>query len=98
MSDERTVCHTPTPGKQPTSIPTWKYDAIRDAILTIVPTQAPGIVAKDLPAMVAERLSADVRQKLGSVAWHTTTVKLNMEVDGELARVAGAKPQHLVRT
>ena len=47
--------------------------------------------------MVADRLSEDVRQRLGSVAWHTTTVKLNMEVDGELERVAGAKPQHLVR-
>ena len=98
MSEARTVCHTPTPGKQPTSIPTWKYDAVRTAILEVVPSHAPGVVAKDLPSMVADRLSDEVRQKLGSVAWHTTTVKLNMEVDGELERVAGAKPQHLVRT
>lgn len=98
MSEERTVCHTPTPGKQPTSIPTWKYDAVRAAILKVVPSGAPGIVAKDLPSRVADALSDDVRQKLGSVAWHTTTVKLNMEVDGELERVAGARPQHLVRT
>lgn len=98
MSEQRIVCHTPTPGKQPTSIPTWKYRALRAAILDVVPAREPGIVAKDLPGMVADQLSDDIKAELGSIAWHTTTVKLNMEVDGELQRVAGAKPQRLVRS
>lgn len=98
MSAERTVCRTPTAGKKPTSIPTWKYRAIRDAILEIVPGDPPGIVARDLPDLVAGRLSAEVREALGSVSWHTTTVKLELEVAGELQRVAGARPQRLVRT
>lgn len=96
--EARVICHTPTPGKQPTTIPTWKYDAVRAAILNVVPKDAPGVVARDLPALVADRLSKANKEKLGSVAWHTTTVKLNMEVDGELARVAGAKPQRLIKT
>ncbi|MFK7888168.1 MAG: hypothetical protein AB8G16_15010 [Gammaproteobacteria bacterium] len=97
MPEPRTVCHTPTPGKQPTSIPTWKYDLVRTAVLAAVPTAEPGVVAKDLPAMVGDQLDADDKAQLGSITWYTTTVKLNMEVDGELARVAGAKPQRLIK-
>lgn len=97
MTEPKTVCHTPTPNKQPTSIPSWKYDAVRAAVLDIVPADEPGVVAKTLPEKVAERLPSDVLTRLGSVAWHTTVVKLNMEVEGELARVKGAKPQRLIR-
>ncbi len=97
MNDERTVCHTPTPGKKPTSIPTWKYAAVRKAILKVVPRNAPGMVAKDLPDRVAEVLSSDVRARLGSIAWHTTCVKLHMETLGELQRDPKLKPQHLRR-
>jgi len=98
MAEARKVCHTPTSGKQPTSIPVWKYDAIRAAVLKIVPAEAPGIVAKDLPQLVAALLTDDVRTKLGSITWHTTTVKLNMEVEGELERVPRVKPQRLLRS
>jgi len=35
--------------------------------------------------------------RLGSVGWHTTTVKLNMEVKGELQRLSGVNPQRLIR-
>lgn len=98
MAEERTVCHTPTPGKKPTSIPTWKYEAVRKAILQAVPTTAPGMRAKDLPDRVAERLPRDERERLGSITWHTTSVKLHMETLGELRRDPKLKPQHIVRT
>lgn len=97
MSEPRTVCHTPTPGKKPTTIPSWKYAAVRNAILEIVPRAGAGIVAKDLPQMVSMALTPQDRDRLGSVTWHTTTVKLNMEVAGELQRVEGARPQRLLR-
>lgn len=95
MAEARTVCHTPTPGAQPTSIPSWKYQLIRTALLQVVPTAEPGIAAKELPQLVRSRLDPESLAKLGSVSWHTTTVRLNMEVDGELQRVAGRKPLHL---
>ena len=98
MTEQRTVCHTPTPDKKPTRIPTWKYDLVRRAILATVPAKAPGVAAKDLPALVRKQLAAGEIESLGSVNWHTTTVKLNMEVEGELQRVPGLKPQHVVRT
>lgn len=94
---ERTICQTPTPGKKPTSIPTWKYDLIRRAILDVLPEASPGIAAKDLPELVRARLSSEDLERLGSVNWHSTTVKLNMEVDKEIVRHPTMKPQHIFK-
>lgn len=95
---ERIVCETPTPGKKPTTIPRWKYDLVRNAILDAVPAKEPGLRFSELPAAVAERISEEQLEELGSVAWHTTTVKLDLEVKGEIARVKGSGPQQLVRS
>jgi hypothetical protein len=98
MSEAKTICQTPTPGNKPTPIPSWKYDLIRDAILSVVPSRAPGIAFKELPSLVAGQLSSAQQAELGSVSWHTTTVKLDLEVKGEISRVPGVSPQHLVRS
>jgi len=34
--DEKILCRTPAPGKAPTRIPKWKYDAARAAILKVL--------------------------------------------------------------
>lgn len=96
--ESRTICHTPTPGKKPTSIPSWKYDLLRAAILKIVPAREPGYPAKDLPEAIREKLGSQKLKDLGSVSWHATTVRLDLEVQGELRRVSGAKPLHVVRS
>ncbi|MGI9328977.1 MAG: DUF6958 family protein [Pseudomonadales bacterium] len=97
MVDDRTICRTSAKGKQPTSIPTWKYTFVRAAILRVVPCEEPGIPAKDLPRLIRPLLSAEVLERLGSVSWHTTTVKLNMEALGELRRITGLTPQHVCK-
>ena len=51
----------------------------------------------DLSDEVKKRLSKDIRQRVGSVSWYTTTVKLALEVRGEIKRVPGSKPQQLER-
>lgn len=80
-----------------TRIPRWKYDAVREAILDAVKTAGKdGMPFKELSAEVGARLDDDIRKRLGSIGWHTTVVKLNMEVEGELARVAGVSPQRIV--
>jgi len=94
---QRTVCRTPTPGKKPTAIPTWKYELVREAILASAPGSEPGVPANDLPEAVRGRLRAEDLEDLGSVVWHTTTVRLNMEVEGELRRVRGSRPLRVVR-
>ncbi|MEN1729338.1 MAG: hypothetical protein AAGJ52_12945 [Pseudomonadota bacterium] len=94
---DRISCRTPTPGKQPTSIPRWKFELLREHILALVPEQPPGIKAADLPGLVRDRLSAADLETLGSVNWHVTTVKLELEVCGEIQRVDAVAPQHLIQ-
>ena len=91
---ETTTCRTPN-ASGTTNIPTWKFDALRTVILDAVGDD--GIVFKDLKPAVETRLDADTLSRLGSLGWHLTTVKLEMEVAGDIARVEGSKPQRLVR-
>jgi hypothetical protein len=100
MEDEpRTECRTPAEGRDGvTRIPTWKYEAVREAVLAAVDGAGPeGLAFGKLSGEVKARLTPDVLERLGSVGWHVTTVKLNMEVEGEIARLEGRGPQRLVR-
>jgi hypothetical protein len=92
---EKVVVETPTPGKQPTRIDRWKYDLVRFAILSVMPSDKYGMEFNDLPQMVEAQLSEDDLKRLGSVSWYTTTVKLDMEVKGEIERIPASKPQRL---
>lgn len=93
----KAVCKTPTPGKQTTRIDRWKYDTVRAAILQVLPKNKQGVEFRELPKLVKGALSAADRKRLGSVPWYTTTVKLDLEVRGEIERVPGASPQRLRR-
>ncbi len=50
----------------------------------------------ELPDLVRERLTEDDKDRLGSIGWNVTTVKLEMEVRGEVIRLEGKGPQRLV--
>jgi hypothetical protein len=97
VNDEKITCRTPTAGKKPTRIHKWKYALIRSAILKAVPEGA-DITFKDLPDLVAAQLSTEQKESIGSIAWYTTTVKLEMEVNGEIERIENVTPQQLRRT
>ncbi len=92
---DKVLCQTPTPGKQPTRIERWKYDLIRSAILSVVPSSEQGVEFRVLPALVEQQIEPGNLSKLGSVSWYVTTVKLDLEVNGEIERVSGSKPQRL---
>lgn len=98
MNDDRIICRTPTPDRQPTRIESWKFTTVRRAILAALPAEGDGLPFKELPARVAAHLDAGSRARLGSVGWYTTTVKLELEVRGEVARVPGRGAQRLIRT
>jgi hypothetical protein len=95
---ERVTCATPSQGKAATRIPRWKYEALRRAIRhVIVSAGSRGATLDDLVEAVPQRLTADELADLGSVPWHVTTVKLDLEVKGEIQRVAGETPMRHVR-
>ncbi len=93
--EERVVCETPTPGKKPTRIHKWKYDLLRRIILEIVTESGDSVEFRNLPGLIESRLSVEQRENLGSVSWYTISVKLDMEVKGDIERLPRAKPQKL---
>ncbi|MBL8560058.1 MAG: hypothetical protein JNM47_15140 [Hyphomonadaceae bacterium] len=97
-SEDRVVCATPSPGKAPTRILRWKYEALRRAIRqVIVGAGSRGATLEDLVREVPAKLTDAERADLGSISWHVTTVKLDLEVKGEIQRVSGATPARHVR-
>jgi hypothetical protein len=93
--EPKVMCLTPTPGKQGTRIAQWKYDALRRAIRKAVPKNKIGVEFVRLPELVRSFLADDELKKLGSLMWYVTTVKLHLEVIGEIERVPGSKPQRV---
>ena len=92
MAEAKVACRTPAEGRDGvTNVPAWKFDLLRTAILDSLAQR--DIAFADLKDAVRERVTADDLARLGSLGWHVTTVKLEMEVRGEIERVAGVTPQ-----
>ena len=53
--DQKVVCQTPTPEKQPTRIAKWKYDIIASTIIRIL-SENSEVYFKDLPKLVENKL------------------------------------------
>lgn len=99
-AEDRVTCNTPNPTRKKgfTRIPRWKYDALRRAIHKVmISAGARGATLDEMIEGVPRFLSEDERDELGSVPWHVTTVKLDLEVRGEVARIDGATPLRHVR-
>ena len=93
---EKVYCETPTGGAG-VNIPRWKYVAIRDVILEVTEAAGDkGVLFSDLPSVLRDKLSPDTLEKLGSIKWHLTAVKLDMEVKGDIKRLEGKSPQRVV--
>jgi len=84
-------------GVDGTNIDKVKYEAVRKAILAVVPKTGEGIRFKDLPKEVAKRVPAAHFPKKGSASWYTTVVKLDLEARKLIERVPGSSPQRLRR-
>lgn len=95
QADEpRVACRTPAEGRDgTTNIPEWKFDLLRAAILRVVGAAGPeGMLNKDLRDGVGAELSDADLARLGKLGWHVVTVKLELEVRGEILRLPGKGP------
>lgn len=86
-------------GKKGVAIDRAKYDAMREAILAVVPRSGDGVAFLGLAALVKPLLPESVFGKDASVTWYVTTVKLDLEARGLVRRAdSGARgPQRLLR-
>jgi len=95
--EPKTRCRTPN-AQGVTNIPKWKFEALRAAILDAIDHAGPsGLLFKDINEAVKTRLTQDQLSRLGSVGWHATSVKLELEVAGEIKRVAKSSPQRIIK-
>ena len=90
---DKVVCRTPN-ASGTTRIPRWKFDCLREAILASASGE--GLAFKDLKDQVSKRLNSNDLEALGSLGWHTTVVKLELEVAGEIRRIPGQSPQWIM--
>lgn len=91
---EKVACRTPAEGRDGvTNIPAWKFDAVRAAILDAL-SDGP-ILYKDLNGAVEARLDDQTLADLGKLGWHVVTVKLELEVRGEIERLDIKGPQQI---
>lgn len=79
-------------GKAGVNIDKRKYDAVREAILQALQEHGT-LTFSDLTAEVKEMLAGVFA---GSISWYVTTVKLDLEARGEIAREPKSSPQRLV--
>lgn len=86
----------PEVGKQGTNIDAAKYEAMKAALLAIVPADDAGFPFQDLGEAVKPHLP-DKLFANASVSWYVVTVKLDLEARGLIERVPGARPQRVRR-
>lgn len=92
--DDKVACRSPALGSHGiTRIPAWKYDLVRAHILHILKNGPQ--VYNDVRDAVGARLTEDEAHSLGKLGWHVITVKLEMEVRGEIERVKAKGPQQI---
>jgi hypothetical protein len=91
---DKVACRTPAEGRDGvTNIPAWKFEMMRDAIRTALAGKT--LPFADLAQAVKDQLSDEDRARLGSIGWHVTTVKLELEVRGEIERLSVKGPQQI---
>lgn len=94
--EEKTLCRTPTPDRKPTRIPSWKYEAVAQAIRAALEEAGEqGVLFAELRGKAVAHFGKGVAGRIGSIGWHVTTVKLEMEVRGELVRKKTSRGQRL---
>ncbi|MEJ6390285.1 DUF6958 family protein [Gymnodinialimonas ulvae] len=99
QTEDRVACRTPAGNGGTSNIPVWKYDLLCAAIRDVLAEAgADGMANKDLRDAVGAKVSAQDLDRLGKLGWHVVTVKLEMEVRGEIARLPVKGPMRIALT
>lgn len=84
-------------GKNGVNIERAKYDAMRKALLAVIPKRRDGVAFRQLTDLVRARLPKRTFPPEASVKWYVVAVKQDLEARGLIEQVPGRKPQHLRR-
>lgn len=87
----------PDPNKQGTRVTKSTYEADKNALLKVIPSNKEGIAFMDLSKAVIPQLSKELNETT-SQGWWATTVKLDLEARGLIERFNHQGKQHLRKT
>lgn len=73
-----------------------KYSAMRDALLAVLPEEAPGLTVSAAKEALLPLLSNDLFPQGKTAGWWLKAVQLDLEAKGVISR-APQKPVHLYR-
>lgn len=85
-----------TPGRT-TRLDRAKYEAMRTALLSVLPAEAPGMKVPDARASLLPHLPAALFPGGDKAGWWLKAVQLDLEARGVIARAMGS-PVRLYRT
>lgn len=74
-----------------------KYEAMRGALLPVLPAEAPGISVADAKRALAPALPEDLFPGGATLGWWQKAVQLDLEAKGLVAR-SPTKPMRIYRT
>ena len=95
-TDDRILTLHPA-GKQGVRIERAKYDAMRRALLKVIPRRKDGVAFGDLADLVKPKLDRRAFPPEASVRWYVVTVKQDLEARGDIEQVPGVRPQRVRR-
>jgi hypothetical protein len=87
----------PGRGKKGPRVDGARYEAMKAALLAVIPRTREGVTFASLPGLVERKLPRALFEG-ASIPWYVATVKLDLEARGLIRRVANASPQRLRRT
>ncbi len=90
-------CRSPRSDNK-TTIHAWKFEAVRKAIVEVVPREGDGVRMQDVVQEIGSHMPEDDLSELGDLKWFIQTVRLEMEVRGELVRETRAGETYFLCT
>jgi hypothetical protein len=77
-----------TPEGRTFRVERWYYDAVRNALLEVLPERGATVEMFELNKRVAERMDVVTRENVESLSWLVAWVRLDLEQEGLLMRDA----------
>ncbi len=74
-----------------------KYEAVRAALLAVLPTDGNGLTWNQMVDTIARHVPPGLFAHLGSVRWYTKIVQRDLEAQGLIVRVPNSRPWRLRR-
>lgn len=90
-SDKIEIENVNSPGRTE-KVDKMKYVAMKNAMLKAIPTNAPGLTAKEIKSKLISLVPGELWPNGEKIGWWQKAVQLDLEAKGVLARDSKSKP------